>query len=100
MPTTIVAIANVMICDVGSANSMKSTRAIKQGAEDDPQDDPEHAADQRGDDALVPDHAPHLAPCHPDRPQHPELARPLEDVSTSVFTIPKRLTMTDSASST
>ena len=40
--------------------------------------DPEHRADQRRDDALVADHPPHLAAAHPDRPQHPELARALE----------------------
>ena len=41
--------------------------------------DAERRADQRGDDALVPDHPPHLPAGHADRPQHPELARPLED---------------------
>ena len=39
----------------------------------------ERGADQRRDHALVADHAARLAPRHPDRPQHPELARALED---------------------
>ena len=41
--------------------------------------DPERGADQRGDDALVPDHPPDLPAGHADRPQHPELAGALED---------------------
>ena len=57
---------------------MKSTRATSSAAEHDPEHDPERAADQRGDHALVADHPPHLAARHPDRAQHPELARPLE----------------------
>ena len=44
----------------------------------DPEQDPEHAAEQRGDDALVADHPPQLAAAHPDRAQHPELPRALE----------------------
>ena len=41
--------------------------------------DPERRADEGGDDALLPDHPPHLAAGHADRPQHPQLARALED---------------------
>src|SRR5918995_6133251 len=48
-------------------------------AEHDAEDDPQRPADQGGDHALVPDHPPHLAPRHPDRAQHPELSRALED---------------------
>ena len=39
----------------------------------------EHGPDQRRDDALVADHPPHLAAAHPDRPEHPELTRALQD---------------------
>ena len=41
-------------------------------------DDPEGCADQRRDDALVPDHPAYLPPRHADRAQHSELTRPLE----------------------
>ena len=44
-----------------------------------PRSDPERAADQRRDHALVTDHPPHLPAGHPDRAQHPDLTRPLED---------------------
>jgi len=46
--------------------------------EHDAERDPERGADQRRDDALVADHAPHLALRHADGAQHPQLARPLE----------------------
>ena len=49
-----------------------------QGAEPDADRDAERGADQRRDDALVPDHVPHLAARHPDRAEHAELARALE----------------------
>ena len=51
------------------------TRAARKNAER----KAERRSDQRGDDALVPHHPPHLPPRHADCPQHPELARPLED---------------------
>src|SRR5919197_5278226 len=47
--------------------------------QEEPERQPEPSPDQRRDHALVPDHPPDLAARHPDRPQHPELARPLED---------------------
>ena len=47
IPTTIVATAKTTIWLSGSANSMKSTRAISKRAEHDAEDDPEDAADQR-----------------------------------------------------
>ena len=50
----------------------------EQPAEHDAERDPERPTDQRGDHALVPDHAPHLASRHADRTQHADLARPLE----------------------
>ena len=49
------------------------------GGEEHADADPERRADQGGDDALVPDHPADLPACHADRPEHPELARPLED---------------------
>ena len=50
----------------------------EQCAEHETERDAERAADQRRDHALVTDHAADLPPRHPDRAQHPELARPLE----------------------
>ena len=47
--------------------------------EHDADGDPERGADQGGDDALVADHAAHLAAGHADRAQHAELAGALED---------------------
>ena len=41
--------------------------------------DPERRADQRGDDALVPDHAADLAAGHADGAEHAELAGAFED---------------------
>ena len=78
MPTMIAATANTMICPTGSENSMNSTRATSSAPRTIPSTIPSDAADQRRDHALVADHPPHLAPRHPDRAQHPELARPLE----------------------
>ena len=47
--------------------------------EEETDDDSQGGADQRRDDALVPDHSPRLSPRHADRTEHPQLARPLED---------------------
>ena len=46
--------------------------------EEEPDRNPEGAADQSGDDALLPDHPAHLPAGHADGPQHAELARSLE----------------------
>ena len=78
MPTTIVAIAKT----ISGADRQREDDEVdardEQRAEHDPEHDPDHAADQRGDHALVADHPPHLPARHPDRAQHPELARALE----------------------
>ena len=78
IPTTIAAIANTITCVVGNAKTMKSTRDDQEAAEHEPEDDPDHGADQCRDHALVPDHAADLPPGHSDRAQHADLARPLE----------------------
>ena len=61
------------------AQVVLAERLRHQQRQEDPERESERRADQRGDDALVADHAARLAPRHPDRTQHPELARPLED---------------------
>src|SRR6266545_7072913 len=49
------------------------------GREQHPEREPEGRTDQGRDDRLVPDHAPRLATGQADGPEHPDLARPLED---------------------
>ena len=61
-------------CDVVVGQRLRDERR-----QPDPERQAERRADQRRDDALVPHHPPRLAARQPDRPQHPELARPLED---------------------
>ena len=51
----------------------------EQAREDEPEHDADRRADERRDDALVSDHAPHLATRHADGAKHPDLAGPLED---------------------
>ena len=65
----------------GTANTIPywESAAVVSTARNMPTADPERRTDQRGDDALVPDHPPYLPAGHADRPQHPELACPLED---------------------
>ena len=48
------------------------------GAEGGPDDDPDDGAEDRQDHRLGPDHGPHLAPLHPDRPQQADLVGALE----------------------
>ncbi len=79
MPTRIAATANTISCATGSVKSMKSTRATSRAPSAIPSRIPSAAADRRGDDALVSNHPPHLPAGHPDRAQHPDLTRPLED---------------------
>jgi hypothetical protein len=55
---------------------------------DDAEREPERRADQGGDHALLADHAAGPAARHPDRPQHPELARPLEHDRIIVLSAP------------
>ena len=62
----------------GEHDAVLRERRRREHREEHADADPERRADQRGDDALVPDHAADLAARHADRPQHPELARPLE----------------------
>ena len=80
MPTTIAAIAKT-ISDAPRHDERDEARRARRGARRArcPSGDPERAADQRRDHGLVADHPPHLTARHPDRAQHPELARPLED---------------------
>ncbi len=54
-------------------------RARHECGQEDPERQPERRADERGDDALLPDHAAGLPARHPDRPEHPDLTRPLVD---------------------
>src|SRR3954447_22712226 len=66
-----------------------------QPGEEDAEWEAEGGADQRGDDALVADHAARLAPGQADLPQHPELARALDHAEQGVFDHPNRLTTTE-----
>src|SRR6266508_279684 len=50
----------------------------QQQRQPEPENDPDRAADQRGDHALVPDHPFQLPPGQPDRAQHAELAGAFE----------------------
>ena len=84
---------------VGNENSMKSTRQMSSAASTIPSAMP-GSPDERRDDALVPDHPANLAARHADRASIPISRVRSNTVSTSVFTMPNRLTMIDSASST
>ena len=75
----IAAIAKTISCADGHGEVDEVDAPDEQAGEDDAEDDPEHGPDQRRDHALVADHPADLAPGHPDRAQHPQLARPLED---------------------
>src|SRR5262249_17022524 len=50
-----------------------------EGGQEDSEREAEGGADERGDDALVPDHSPHLPSGHTDCSQHAELARAFEN---------------------
>ena len=78
MPTITAAIAKMMICADRERELDEVHARDEERAEDDSEHDPEDAADERRDHALVADHPPHLPARHPDRAQHPDLARPLE----------------------
>ena len=60
------------------AQPLAAQRRGGERGQEQPDGDAERGADQRGDHALVADHAAHLAAAHADRPQHPQLARALE----------------------
>ena len=100
MPTTIAATTKITICVVGKTKSMKSTRAIRSAASTTPSTMPIAAPISAVIDALVPDHPPDLTAGHPDRPQHPDLARPLEDGEHERVDDPEEADDTESASST
>ena len=61
------------------AEVVLAERARHERRQEDPEREPERRADQRGDDALVADHASRLPLRHPDRAQHSQLPRSLED---------------------
>ena len=96
----IAAIVKTMTWVVGNANSRKSTFAIRRPARIEPEHDPDERADQRGDHALVADHPPRLPARHPDRAQHPDLARALEHGQHERVDDPEQADDDDSASST
>ena len=64
----------------GTENSTSNCDSafVTSDGEEDAEREPERGADERGDHALVPHHAPRLPARHADRAEHPELARPLE----------------------
>ena len=81
-PTTTASTRNTTSWPNGTLNPTPrslSAKVVSQ-ANSDADRGAEHAADERGDDALVADdHAPHLAGGRADGAQHPELARALVD---------------------
>ena len=98
IPATVATTANAIREPIGSVNVIPIPRiAIVTAAPSARRYHAGHRADLRGHDALVADHAPRLAAGHPDRPQHPDLARALHHESTSVLTMPNSDTMTVSA---
>ena len=97
IPTMIAATTKTMICVVGNENTRKSTFTMMSVASATPRTIP-RAAVQRRDDALVSDHAPHLAACHADGANIPISRVRSNTVRTSVLTIPKRLMSTERAS--
>jgi hypothetical protein len=84
----------------GQRDVVGRQRLSGQRREEDAEREPESRPDQRGDHALVTDHPARLAPGHPDGPQHAELRVRSKTESTSVLTMPNRLTTTEKASST
>ena len=99
MPTITAATPKTTSCVIGSVNSMKSTRAISRPASTILSAIP-IAAPIRGDHALVADHAAYLPPCHPIARSIPISRVRSNTVRISVLMIPKKLTSTESASST
>ena len=81
IPMMIATIVSTISCTHGIAKRMSilRERRVDERGEEDPEREPERCADERRDDALLPDHATHLAARHPDRAQHADLARALVD---------------------
>ena len=73
---------------------------VTRGRQEDAERQPERGADQRGDDALVADHPARLPARHPIVRSIPSSRVRSNTLSTSVLTIPNRLTTTENARST
>ena len=78
-PARIAAITNTTSVPTGIVNAayLMATPIIR--AEHHAERDAERRPEQRRDHTLVTDHAPDLAPGHPDGPEHAELTRSLKD---------------------
>ena len=78
---TIATIVRTTSCTHGIAKrtSYSESARLTSSREEDAEREPDRRADERRDDALLADHPAHLAPRHPDRAQHPDLARALVD---------------------